>query len=204
MSSITETVLSGLLGDTAGLSWPMRATIGALLGVVVGIVVPPLFNRGGAQEKEPEQVSYTQTFNTAVTIGPGPAALSSGTINNTFIGPLERHITREQAERFAAHARGHGAPVGIRIQDGSSEARQYFRELATVFETAGWEVRGQDAANTLDGNYKGLVIEVGEPMPKAVATIKAAFDVALIPYEIRRGPWPAGTSAFRLTIWPSH
>jgi hypothetical protein len=123
-------------------------------------------------------------------------------VNN--YGPPELHITADQRQIFlAVMPNGARERIGIRLQDGSNAGRTFFKEVVALFANAGWLPIETDAANTLPGNHTGLVIEHGEPIPALASTIAKAFDQAGISNVMVRGPWPAGTEAFRLVVWPT-
>jgi hypothetical protein len=123
-------------------------------------------------------------------------------VNN--YGPRELHITPDQRQKFlAAIPNGAGTRIGVRLQDGSNAGRGFFREIVALFGAAGWLPIETDAANTLPGNHTGLLIEHGEPIPALASAIAKAFDEAGISNVMVRGPWPTGTEAFRLVVWPT-
>jgi hypothetical protein len=117
--------------------------------------------------------------------------------------PKQRRLDEVQVQKFIAAIRSESREkMGIRIQDGSNEGREYANQVMNLFRHAGFDVIGTDAANTLPGSHHGLVVEVGDPIPNQARAIAAALAVAGIAASIVRGPWPSGTEAYRLVIWP--
>jgi hypothetical protein len=124
------------------------------------------------------------------------------TINN-FATPA-RHVLPNQKQKFLENMpKGSSQKIAVRIQDGSNDGRQYAGEVADLFRTAGFQPIGTDAANTLPGGFIGLIIEHSDPMPQTAKAIGDAFTAAAIPFSFAKGPWAAGTDAFRIVIWPA-
>jgi hypothetical protein len=120
-------------------------------------------------------------------------------------GPPARHITLDQVQKFIGAMPGiSGERIGIRLQDGSNEGRQYAVEIMNLFRQAGWQVLGGlDTANTLPGSHRDVVVEVGEPIPAKAKVIVSALNAAGITTSTVRGPWPEGMDVYRVVIWPA-
>jgi hypothetical protein len=68
-------------------------------------------------------------------------------VNN--YGPPELHITADQRQKFlVVMPNGAGERIGIRLQDGSSAGRTFFKEVVALFANAGWLPIETDAAKT--------------------------------------------------------
>lgn len=159
--------------------------------------------RGRAEGQESQKTSAEKGGKNNPNINAG-GDVHIGHIGDVNISPPELHVLPEQRSIFLKKISRSGTKIGIRLQDGSNQGRIFFHDVAELFQSAGWQVVGTDAANTLPGNHHGLVLEVGNPMPSEAKKISDALKMAGIVHEIIRGPWPDGMpDVFRLVVWPA-
>ncbi|MGY4624570.1 hypothetical protein [Bradyrhizobium sp. USDA 4486] len=146
--SISETIFTGLLTSLGGQTWIVRglagATVGALLGGMAAVALPPLFKP--KSEKASSQATGP-VFNGPIHVGPGGAALNSGTINNVFNGPQRLSFTNEVASSLLEKLPP-GKPIRLR-SIGSASDHAIAEQYGNYLTSHGFQITNRDIIGTL-------------------------------------------------------